>query len=70
MKFTYLSVIIPDFSISLQIESLERASAEFSVPFLYFISKSNGSLQHKTHLSILMEGFDIENKFKVMLYDQ
>ena len=32
---------IHDFSILLCIESLERASAWFSVPFLYFISKSN-----------------------------
>ena len=58
MKFIYLSVTLRDFSISLRIENLERASAGFSVPLLHFISKSN-YCERKIHLSIPVEGFNV-----------
>ena len=52
------SLTLRDFSISLRIESLKEASAGFSVPFLYFISKSD-SCKRKTHLSIFAEGLNV-----------
>ena len=58
MKFICSSVALRGISISLRIESLERESAEFSVPFLYFISKSK-CCKPKTDLSILAGDFAI-----------
>lgn len=42
-----------------RIESLERASAVFTVPFLYFITNS---CKPKTHLLTIAEGFCVQEQ--------